>query len=74
MAEYRNDGVGVFVMPGKVRAANATRDELLGVAERWGEFLVEIGEDELTAEQRLEVVHGVATLAEDELGLYCWVW
>ncbi|WP_285637673.1 hypothetical protein [Lentzea sp. NBRC 102530] len=76
VAEYRNDGIGVFVMPDKLRAAlaNATRDELLGVAQRWGEFLVEIDEDELTAGERLEVVHGVATLAEDELGLYCWVW
>ncbi|HUQ54764.1 hypothetical protein [Lentzea sp.] len=78
VAEFLNDGVGVFVVSGKLVTALAAAgpNELRHLASYWGERLVEQNEHELTAAEQLSVVENVARLAgsTDGSGLYCWQW
>lgn len=78
MAEFLNDGVGVFVVSAKLVTALAAAgpNELRHLALYWGERLVEQNEHELTAAKQLSVVENVARLAgsTDGSGLYCWQW
>lgn len=79
VAEFRNDGVGVFVVSEELLAAlaEATPEDLRGLVARWGEFLVR-ERDELTHDEQVAVVEGVAGLAgtavesAGTLRLYCW--
>ncbi|MFS8103457.1 hypothetical protein LFM09_40660 [Lentzea alba] len=80
VADFLNDGVGVFIVPENVLVALAAAgpDELRGLVGHWGEFLVRINDDELTTDEKLAVVEGVAQLAAaavasaGQLRLYCW--
>ena len=80
VADFLNDGVGVFVMPEVLVTALAAAgpDELRGVAARWNEFLVDSNETDLSPAEQLAVVQGVAELASaavesaGTLHLYCW--
>lgn len=76
VAEFRNDGVGVFVVSAELVTALAAAepDELRRLASYWGERLVEQNEHELTAAEQLAVVENVARLAGSagDFGLYCW--
>lgn len=76
VADFRNDGVGVFVMPAELVTALAAAepDELRRLASYWRQRLVEQDSHELTTEAQLAVVDGVARLARSAtgFGLYCW--
>jgi len=78
VAEFLNDGVGVFAVSAELVTALAAAgpDELRRLASYWGERLVEQNEHELTAADQLVVVETVARLAGSTagFGLYCWQW
>lgn len=80
VAEFRNDGVGVFVVPDALvgALADAGADDLRNLTARWCEYLVGTGEGDQAANERLAMVEGVARLAATDqrsggrLRLYCW--
>ncbi|MEW2356273.1 hypothetical protein [Spirillospora sp. NPDC029432] len=80
VAPIVNDGTGVFVLPEKlVRAlARATADQLRDLAELWAERLRLEDGDDMTDDDPLEILQGVAQLARtavqagDGSGVYCW--
>ncbi|WP_089959704.1 hypothetical protein [Lentzea xinjiangensis] len=78
VAEFLNDGVGVFVVSAELVTALAAAgpDELHRLASYWGERLIEQNEHELTAAEQRAVVEDVARLARSagDLGLYCRQW
>lgn len=80
VADIRNDGVGVLVIPETVvtALAEAGPDALRGLAAQWGGFLESEGEVDPDRDEQLAVVKGVAELAAaavrsgGEERLYCW--
>jgi hypothetical protein len=80
VAPMYNDGIGVFAVSDKLTnaLANASPSELRELAARWTERLLIMDGDEMTDDNPLEVLEGVAQLAATAdstaggLRLYCW--
>jgi hypothetical protein len=73
-----NDGIEVFVLPGRLTRAlaNASSSELLELAARWTMRLKRADGDDMTDDDPLAILQGVARLAASAVssgsGLYCW--
>ncbi|MFF4508835.1 hypothetical protein [Streptomyces sp. NPDC001401] len=73
-----NDGIEVFVLPGRLTRAlaNASSSELLELAARWTTRLKRADGDDMTDDDPLAILQGVARLAASAAssgsGLYCW--
>ncbi|MFJ1974688.1 hypothetical protein ACIO93_39360 [Streptomyces sp. NPDC087903] len=73
-----NDGVEVFALPGRLTLAlaNASSSELRELAARWTTRLKDTDGDDMTDDEPLAILEGVARLAASAVssndGLYCW--
>lgn len=73
-----NDGIEVFALPVRLTRAlaNASSSELVELAARWTTRLRRADEDDMTADDPLAILQGVARLAAAAVnsggGLYCW--
>jgi len=80
VAPIYNDGIGVFAVSDRLTTAlaTATPSELRELAGRWAERLRIADGDEMTDDDPLEVLAGVAQLAATadsgagSLRIYCW--
>ncbi|WP_326570374.1 hypothetical protein OIE69_03145 [Actinacidiphila glaucinigra] len=80
VAPVLNDGVGVFALSARLTSALATATPALlrGLAARWTERLRLEDGDDMTDDDLLTVLKGIAGLAaaaeasRGNLGLYCW--
>lgn len=80
VAPIFNDGIGVFAVSDQLLStlANATPGDLSELAGRWAERLQIADGDDMTDDNLLEVLEGIAQLAvtaknsTEGLRLYCW--
>ncbi|MCX5192079.1 hypothetical protein [Streptomyces sp. NBC_00268] len=73
-----NDGIEVFALPVRLTRAlaNASSSELAGLAAHWTTRLRRADGDDMTDDDPLAILQGVARLAAAAVnsggGLYCW--
>ena len=78
VAPIVNDGTGVFAVPARLTRALANADDssLHELAARWAERLRRVDGEDMTGDDPLAILHGVARLAvtaiNDGGALYCW--